>query len=237
MIANAMTMTHPTPSVPDHEAVMLSYLSAETSFIRAFGNRSLLLIFLCALSRGGDRFGKASALGVSLDLNPGLIAIFGPVLALLFLISLKIEADALLLAREVVLEEISRLNRSATKLSWWVFLLFAVPCATATFMTVQFILNVVPSAKAGCTGYVWTRKFTDFSVQGGSPSTYCIHNLTDGMPWIYPPVQTYLYIACLAACFYLTYLIATNWVKARATPSPTSPGDAAMPAAANARAL
>ena len=82
---------------------MLSYLNAETGFIRAFANRSLLLIFLCALSRGGDRFGKASAFGVSLDLNPGLIVVFGPVLALLLLISLKIEADTLVVAREVVL--------------------------------------------------------------------------------------------------------------------------------------
>ena len=193
---------------------MLSYLNAETGLIRAFANRSLLLIFLCALSRGGDRFGKASALGVSLDLNPGLIVVFGPVLALLLLISLKIEADTLVVAREVVLPKMSHLDPAATKASRWVFPLFVVPCAAATFMTVQFILNVVPS-KPGCAGYVWTRKFTDFSVQGGTPSTYCIHNLTDGMPWIYPPVQTYGYVVCLAACFYLTYLIARNWARVR----------------------
>jgi hypothetical protein len=35
------------------------------------------------------------------------------------------------------------------------------------------------------------------------------------MPWIYPPLQTYGYVACLAACFYLTYLIARNWAKVR----------------------
>src|SRR6266550_1302630 len=34
-------------------------------------------------------------------------------------------------------------------------------------------------------------------------------------PWIYPPVQTYIYVACLAACFYLTYRIAINWAKLR----------------------
>jgi hypothetical protein len=151
---------------------------------------------------------------VSLDINPGLIAVFGPVLALLFLISLKIESDTLLVAREFVLGKMSHLDPGATKPSRWVFLLFAVPSATAVYMTVQFILNIVPS-KPGCTGYVWTRKFTDFSVQSGTPSTYCTHNLTDGMPWIYPPVQTYGYIACLAACFYLTYLIASNWAKVR----------------------
>jgi hypothetical protein len=158
---------------------------------------------------------------VSLDLNPGLIVVFGPLLALLLLISLKIEADTLVVAREVVLPKMSSLDPAATKASRWMFVLFAVPCATAIFMTVQFILNVVPS-KPGCAGYVWTRKFTDFSIQGGSPSTYCvrnltdgIRNLTDGMPWIYPPVQTYGYVACLAACFYLTYRIARNWAKVR----------------------
>ena len=209
---------------------MLSYLNAETGFIRAFANRSLLLIFLCALTRGGDRFGKASALGVSLDLNPGLIVVFGPVLALLLLISLKIEADTLVVAREVVLPKMSHLDPAATKASRWVFPLFAVPCAAATFMTAQFILNVVPS-KPGCAGYVWTRKFTDFSLQGGSPSTYCIHNLTDGMPWIYPPVQTYGYIACLAACFYLTYRIAINWAKLRPREVATSEPKASEPKA------
>ena len=100
---------------------MLSYLNAETGLTRAFANRSLLLIFLCALSRGGDRFGKASALGVSLDLNPGLIVVFGPVLALLLLISLKIEADTLVVAREVVLPKMSHLDPAATKASRWVF--------------------------------------------------------------------------------------------------------------------
>jgi hypothetical protein len=210
---------------------MLSYLNAEAGFIRAFANRSLLLIFLCALSRGGDRFGKASALGVSLDLNPGLIVVFGPVLALLLLISLKIEADTLLVAREVVLAKMSSLDPAATRASRWVFLLFAVPCAAATFMTAQFILNVVP-AKPGCTGYVWTRKLTDFSIQGGSPSTYCIRNLTDGMPWIYPPIQTYGYVACLAACFYLTYRIARNWAKVRPREVAVSEPKASEPAVA-----
>jgi hypothetical protein len=194
---------------------MLSYLNSETGFIRAFGNRSLLLIFLCALSRGGDRFGKASAVGVSFDFNPGLIVVFGPVLALLLLISLKMESDTLLVAREFVLDKMNHLDPHATKASKWVYPLFIVPAAAASFLTVQFILNVVPATKAGCAGYVWTRKFTDFSLQGGTPSTYCIHNLTDGMPWIYPPVQTYGYIACLGACFYLTWLIAVSWAKLR----------------------
>jgi len=91
----------------------------------------------------------------------------------------------------------SHLDPAATKASRWVFPLFVVPCAAATFMTVQFILNVVPS-KPGCAGYVWTRKFTDFLAPGRfAIDLTAFHNLTDGMPWIYPPVQNLRIVACL----------------------------------------
>jgi len=196
---------------------VLPYLNAEISFIRAFGNRSLLLFFLCVLTRSGDHFGRASALGVSIDINPGIIVVFGPVLALLLLISLKIEADTLLLAREATLAEAGKLNRGFSKVSRWTYLLFSVPCAAATFMTLQFILKLVPS-KPGCDAYHWTQQFTDFSFQGGSPSVYCIRDVTDGTPWIYPPAQTYIYIACVAACGWLTYGIASTWYQRRAIP-------------------
>jgi len=102
---------------------------------------------------------------VSLDLNPGLIVVFGPVLALLLLISLKIEADTLVVAREVVLPKMSHLDPAATKASRWVFPLFVVPCAAATFMTCNSSSTSCRS-KPGCAGYVWTRKFTDFLAPG-----------------------------------------------------------------------
>src|ERR1035437_6897101 len=161
---------------------MLSYLNAEANFMRAFGNRSLLLIFLCALTRTASP-GKLSALGVSLDLSPGVIVLFGPPLALVFLISLKVEADVLFLARETVLEEASKLSRSAARVSRWVYLLFAVPLMASAFLTLQFILKLVPS-KPGCDAWSWVQQLTDFSFQGGSASTYCIRDLTEGMPWI-----------------------------------------------------
>ena len=72
---------------------MLCYLAAEANFIRAFGNRSLLLIFLCTLSRTGEKMGSASALGLSLNVSPGIIVVYGPVLALFLLVALKVEAD------------------------------------------------------------------------------------------------------------------------------------------------
>lgn len=195
---------------------MLSYLNAEASFIRAYGNRCLLLILLCALTRTANP-DKLSALGISLDMSPGIIVVFGPPLALLLLISLKIEADSLFVAREAVLEEASKLGRHAARVSRWVYLLFAVPFLASLFMTAQFLLKMVPS-KPGCEGWSWLQHLTDFTFQGGSPSTYCIRNLTEGMPWIYPPIQTYLYVLCVVACAYLTWRIADAWPRSRAMP-------------------
>jgi hypothetical protein len=195
---------------------MLPYLNAEANFIRAFGNRCLLLIFLCALTRTANP-GKLSALGISLDISPGVIVVFGPLLALLLLISLKIEADGLFLARESVLEEASKIGRQAARVSWWVYPLFATPLLSCLFMTLQFLTKLVP-LKPGCEGWSWVQQLTDFSFQAGSSSIYCIRDLTDGTPWIYPPAQTYLYILCFAACAYLTWRIMESWPRSRAMP-------------------
>ena len=73
--------------------------------------------------------------------------------------------------------------------------------------------------KTAAAGYDWTRQFTDFSFQGGTPSMFCIRDVTDGMPWIYPPAQTYFYVACVAACIYLTYQIIRTWPQARGRPN------------------
>ncbi|MDH2400183.1 hypothetical protein QCM77_09560 [Bradyrhizobium sp. SSUT18] len=78
---------------------MQSYLSAESTFLRAFGNRRLLLLFLRVLFRIGSTTGKASVLGLSIDVSPGIIVILGPILAFLFLMTLKLEADNLMVAR------------------------------------------------------------------------------------------------------------------------------------------
>jgi hypothetical protein len=191
---------------------MLAYLSAETSFLRAFGNRSLLLIVLCALTRTGDSIAKGSVLGVSIDISPAVIIVAGPVLALLLIIALKIEADALLLAREAVLDEASKMPKlRVTGRSLYV--VFAVPTLAASFMTVQFILKLVPSGQ--CDDWNWPRQFRDFSKLSGTPSTFCIGKALPDAPWIYPPWQTYFYVGCVATCAYLTYRMAKDWQKAR----------------------
>ena len=196
---------------------MLSYLNAETGFIRAFANRGLLLIFLCALTRGGDQLRQGiGARGVARSQSRSVSWFSVPSLALLLLICAQDRGRPLVVAREVVLPKMNHLDPAATKASGWVFPLFARSRSSRHVHD-----SAVHPQRLCCprnrdvAGYVWTRKFTDFSIQGGSPSTYCIHNLTDGMPWIYPPLQTYGYVACLGACFYLTYRIARNWAKLR----------------------
>jgi hypothetical protein len=198
---------------------VLAYLTAETSFLRSFGNRSLLLLLLCALARTGESFAKASAVGLTLDINPALIVVFGPVLALILLVSLKLEADTLLLARETALEETASLQ---SEISPWLYLLFIVPVASAAFMAVQFVLKLVPS-KPGCEGWTLAKQFVDTTFQGGTASVYCIGNLKQGTPYIYPPGQTYFYVLCVAACAYLTWRIASDWPKARGAVAEKAP--------------
>jgi hypothetical protein len=188
---------------------VLSYLAAENSFIRSFGNRSLLLLLLCAFTRTGESVAKASIIGVSVDINPAVIAAFGPVLALLLLASLKLEADNLVLAREAVLDEANKSTHSfRTSLSLYILML--VPTGCAVFIAMQFILKLVPETP-GCTGWDWWQQLTDFSHMGGTPSVYCIGDLKKGAPWIYPPVETYFLLGCVLGCAYLTYVIIHGW--------------------------
>lgn len=196
---------------------MQSYLSAESTFLRAFGNRCLLLLFLCALCRTGSTTGKASALGLSIDVSPGIIVILGPILAFLFLISLKLEADNLMVARHDLLNQ--NLRAPKIRVGWWLYGLFALPTATAVFLFWQYLMELVPAATASapgadCNTFDRFRYFGDFGL-GGFPTKYCINDITAGMPWIYPPFQTYGYILIIAGCGYLTYLLCRDWSKYR----------------------
>ncbi len=192
---------------------MLGYLAAETAFVRAFGNRSLLLVFLCALSRTGNKMGSASALGLSLDVNPGVIVVFGPLLALFLLLALKVEADGLLLGRETVLAEASALPARARRGGRLAYVLFLAPALAATFLVWTYLAEVVPLTE-GC-GYDRWRQLYDLRWAAGTPTLYCLHDIKDGMPWIYPPFQVYGYVVCLALCFRVTWSVARDWSKAR----------------------
>lgn len=193
---------------------MLSYLSAETGFVRAFGNRVLLLIFLCALTRTGQNVPKGSAFGISVDLNPGIIAVYGPLLALLLLVGLKSESNILLVSREAVLAEASKLPARVRRVNRAIYALFCMPTIAAAFLVVQYYKNVVPDVANPC-AFDRTKQFYDLDFVSGIGTVYCIHDLKEGMPWIYMPFQIYIYIAVLAFCVYLTMEIIKDWSKVR----------------------
>lgn len=190
---------------------MQSYLSAESTFLRAFGNRCLLLIFLCVLSRTGSTTGKASVLGLSIDISPGTIVVLGPVLALGLLLSLKMEADNLMTARNDLLGQNQR--TPLIRIGWWIHALFALPTVCAAFLSWQYFTNLVP-AGADCPTFNHFRYLTDFGL-GGFATKYCIADITAGMPWIYPPYQTYGYILVVIGCGYVSYRLCRDWKKYR----------------------
>jgi hypothetical protein len=128
-----------------------------------------------------------------------------------------LSAISLLNARKAVLDEEIKPKRSIYS-SGWVFILFAVPAASAAYMSLQFVLKLFP-AVPGCDGWSWSRLLTDFSHQGGTPSVYCLGDLTNGTPWIYPPWQTYFYSACVVGCGYLTYRLMDDGGR-QGTPDP-----------------
>jgi len=202
---------------------LLSYLTAEIRFLRSFGNRCLLLLLMCVLLRTGNvaahatgGIAKLSAPGLSVDINPAIVLWFGPVVALLIVLSLKLEADALHLARKVALNESSELNGRVTT-SWWTYVLFCIPTIVAGYMTLQFVLKLFPGAN--CANWSWLRQFYDFA-GWAKPSIYCLGDLTQGTPWVYIPVQTWIYVACVAACAYLTYFMSADWKQSRSGKSP-----------------
>jgi hypothetical protein len=199
---------------------MLSYLSNEAGFIRAFGNRSLLLFFLCMLTRSGVPDDKAagaagaaervSVLGLSIDISPGIIVIFGPLLSLLVLLSLKMEADNLAVGRLSVLDDAQNVKPlfQRTKLS--VRVLFIAPLIAVLFFFVQYLVDIALNKYAD---FDWKQHF-GFSLKPG-PAIFCIGDLSKGMPLIYPPWQTFAYIVIVCFCVYLTYSIESGWAKYR----------------------
>lgn len=203
---------------------MLSYLTAESGFLRAYGNRSLLLLLMCVLVRTGDVGGQAgsgapkvSALGLSIDINPAVLLWFGPFVALLLVVSLKMEADTLRIARAAVLDESSKL-KMRIKVSTWILVLFYTPTLAAAYLTLQFVLKLFPGGD--CATWNWVRQFYDF---GGwaRPSIYCLGDITKGTPWVYVPVQTWVYVMCVAACAYLTRRMELDWKLSRGGQPPT----------------
>ncbi|WP_140942217.1 hypothetical protein [Prosthecodimorpha hirschii] len=194
---------------------MLSYLSAENGFLKTFGNRCLILLFLAILVRtGGELGGKASALGISLDITQGAILSVSPILTLLFMTSLKLEADNLREARKAVTSDFENYKYRFGKNPVIWYFLFLFPAVESLFFTYQFVINLIPASET-CAGFSRLRQLTDFSLLSGGPSMFCIGDRAEKMPWIYPPLQSHIYILCTAATGFIGYRIARDWPKFR----------------------
>lgn len=191
---------------------MLSYLTAENAFLRTLGNRCLLLLFLCALTRTGQATGNGSFLGISISVSQGLIIVGGPILAILFLLSTKLESDNLEIARYEIIDEIR--GKGKRKNGGLPHLLFAFPTLAAIFFIVQFSTDLVP-ASSPCIGFDHARFLYDFSLQAGFASKTCIQDVKDNMPWIYPPLQLYFNFMIVIACGWLSWALARQWSKYR----------------------
>ena len=140
---------------------MLAYISAENSFLRSLGNRCILLLFLCVLARTGQAAGKASVLGISLDVSQGTIVVLGPLLALLLLASAKLEADGLIVSRREIFN--GSKNHGLQKINPFAYVLFLTPTTAAIFLGAQFFLKIAP-IKEGCDHFEPLRYFWDFSL-------------------------------------------------------------------------
>ena len=78
---------------------------------------------------------------------------------------------------------------------------------------VQFFTELAPS-DIGCTAWRWWDHLLSFSHLAGTPSTYCIRDISGG-PWFYPPFQGYIYLAIVAYCVRLVWRISSTWSQLR----------------------
>ena len=191
---------------------MLPYLTAENAFVRTLGNRCLLLLFLCALTRTGSAAGTGSFQGISVQVSQGLLIVAGPVLALFLLLASKLESDNLEVARREVAAACGAGARRAGGIL--PHALFTIPTLAAAFLVVQFWTDLVP-ASVPCPGFDHMRFAYDASLQGGFASKLCIGDVTADMPWIYPPSQLYAYGAVLLGCAWLSVRLSHQWLRSR----------------------
>lgn len=201
---------------------MPTYLAAESAFLRSLSNRFLLLFFLAALTRmGGDVVkGNAAVMGISLQISQGWLIVAGSVICLLFALLMENEAESLTVSRYSVLEDFSQ-RRYLRKQSWLPRVLFFSPAAFSLFFTVQFISNLIP-ADMSCADYKRLNMLIDFTHVSGSPSIFCIGDVTENMPWIYAPIQTYVYLALFVWCVYIGIQTTGTWLKFRGADGLTS---------------
>lgn len=192
---------------------MIGYLKDESQFLKTLGNRCLLLLFLAALTRVGHvQSGNVGLLGVSVSVSQGYIIIGGPVICLLMLSSLYPESRMLLVGRGLLGEEVKYLPTNVLyKLS--AVSMFYFPCLAASFFVIQYVTNLVPASET-CV-FSRLRHFYDVTLWA-SPSMFCIGDRVIDMPWIYTPIQVWLYLGFVLLCGFVGEAMRRDWMRNRA---------------------
>lgn len=195
---------------------MIQYLNTENSFLKTFGGRCLLLLLFCILLRiGGKLDSNVSAFGVGLKYSQGLIAIVAPILSLFLVYGLKIEADNLKQIRRAIIGEFQS-NKYKFTNARTMFFFFIFPALCSWFYVVQYYINIIPHDLA-CATFSRIRHLYDFTLFG-TKSRFCIGDVVDDMPWIYNPVQFWLYVAAAIGCTMLCVQLWRDWTKYRSAP-------------------
>ena len=125
--------------------------------------------------------------------------------------ALKLEANSLRMARLSILSEFEDLHRVTKYKPGAIYLLFCVPLGCAVFLFIQYVLKVTLVSRT-CGDWQW--HFIDWGSPFGA-SKYCIGDKTAGMPWIYPPWQTYAYLLVIACMVFVTSRLAKEWTRYR----------------------
>ena len=74
-------------------------------------------------------------------------------------------------------------------------------------------MSVIPATEPS-NSFDRLRYFWDFKLFG-SPSKFCIGDKLQHMPWIYPPIQVYLYLGITALSAWCSILIGRSWQRGR----------------------
>jgi hypothetical protein len=192
---------------------MTDYLKEETAFIRGLQWRFLLILFLAAMTRSGALSGaEIGVVGVSIDINQGLIIVAGPILCLLLQLGSRAEGRNLKFVRQQVTTKVTEPRRETQLHSWTTYGMIYFPTLAVVFFIVQYTSNLVP-ADVGCSFAEW-RHFFDFSL-GGRSSMFCIGDQTKDMPWIYSPYQTWFYVALAVLSALIGRIMQRDWQDSR----------------------
>jgi len=201
-----------------NNAAWIAYRKEERVFIRTHLIFLSFVVICCAVSRAPSMLGKFSFEGIGLILNVGHVVVLAPFVIVSGLVwqgwAVRHLAEQRRLAAEQRGdEELPSLSYSSP--AWLWLLLFLVPALGQLFLLIQFVQEMAP-ADVGCASFahhrfLWDLRLADLD---GMKSIYCF-GLTpkeqNSMPYIYPPIQSWLYLVLLGCGIWQAWAIWRAW--------------------------